>query len=181
MSYKLMGFSPQLCSPENLLAFLLVSFSAMWVGQKAAFERAECDRGELAVYCRRGQLLDCRMKPNTSPQLQSRSNRNRCEEVWTNWIAGEQKKRLGLCIYVSFLSAEPKDKYSEYYLMESIFSCWTVKWQPYSNVHHISARPRQSIPHYHVQRSFGVQSRPGRGRLFLDRPKFHRARIFLPH
>jgi hypothetical protein len=77
----------------------------MWVGQKAAYERAECDRGELAVYCRRGQLLDCRMKPNASPQIPSRSNLNRFEEAWSKWIIVEQKKRLGLCIYVSLLSA----------------------------------------------------------------------------
>jgi hypothetical protein len=94
----------QLCSAENLLAFFLVSLSAMWVGQKAAYERAECDRGELAVYCRRGQLLDCRMKPTLSTQPSSRQNRNRFDEAWTKWIIIEQKKRLGLCIYVSLMS-----------------------------------------------------------------------------
>ncbi|KAJ6111552.1 hypothetical protein N7523_007613 [Penicillium sp. IBT 18751x] len=72
----------------------------MWVGQKAAYERFEVDRGDLAVYCRRSQLLDCRKKRQTSSQASSRHNRNRVEEAWLNWINDEQKKRLGLCIYL---------------------------------------------------------------------------------
>ncbi|KAJ5371189.1 uncharacterized protein N7496_007281 [Penicillium cataractarum] len=102
MSIKLMQErdNSYLCSLENLLAFLFVSLSAMWVGQKVAYERAECDRGELAVYCRRLQLLDCRVKQNTSPQMPSRQNRSRFGDAWSKWINIEQKKRLGLCIYL---------------------------------------------------------------------------------
>lgn len=82
----------------------------MWVGQKAAYERSEVDRGDLAVYCRRGQLLDCRKKQYTSSQPPSRHNRNRVEEAWLHWINDEQKKRLGLCIYVSLTSSNRKTK-----------------------------------------------------------------------
>ncbi|KAJ5929913.1 hypothetical protein N7466_005406 [Penicillium verhagenii] len=90
----------QLRSSSNLFALFLVSLSAMWVGQKAAYERAEGDRGDLAVYCRRAQLLDCRPKHMRASQSPLRSNRNRLEEQWKEWINDEQKKRLGLCIYL---------------------------------------------------------------------------------
>ncbi|KAJ5341504.1 hypothetical protein N7541_010628 [Penicillium brevicompactum] len=71
----------------------------MWVGQKAAYERFEGDRGDLAVHCRRGQLLDCRAKAATASQPSSDRNRSRMEDTWVGWINEEQKKRLGLCIY----------------------------------------------------------------------------------
>ncbi|KAJ5726637.1 uncharacterized protein N7483_007994 [Penicillium malachiteum] len=89
----------QLRSSDTLFAFFLVSVSAMWIGQKAAFERFEGDRGDLAVQCRRSQLLDCRTKHSTTLQSPLRHDRSRLEEAWTEWIADEQKKRLGLCIY----------------------------------------------------------------------------------
>ncbi|KAJ5710473.1 hypothetical protein N7488_004629 [Penicillium malachiteum] len=72
----------------------------MWIGQKAAFERSEGDRGDLAVQCRRSQLLDCRPRHTTAPQPPLRHDRSRLEEAWVEWIADEQKKRLGLCIYL---------------------------------------------------------------------------------
>jgi hypothetical protein len=75
----------------------------MWVGQKLAYERAEGDRGELVVSCRRFQLLDCRMKHQHASRTPSRRNRKRIEEAWMEWIDTEQRKRLGLCIYVSLL------------------------------------------------------------------------------
>ncbi|KAJ5738040.1 hypothetical protein N7493_001195 [Penicillium malachiteum] len=70
----------------------------MWIGQKAAFERSESDRGYLAVQCRRSQLLDCRPK-HTAALQPPRHDRSRLEEFWVEWIADEQRKRLGLCIY----------------------------------------------------------------------------------
>jgi hypothetical protein len=94
------GLMIQLRSVQHLLAFFLVSLSAMWLGHKMFYERAEGDRGELAIYCRRFELLDCRVKKKYS-QSQSRQNRKRVEDSWMDWINEEQKKRLGLCIYVS--------------------------------------------------------------------------------
>lgn len=75
----------------------------MWVGQKAAYERLESDRGDLAVHCRRGQLLDCRGKTTMASQHPPSRNRIRMEDAWMEWVHEEQKKRLGLCIYVSLL------------------------------------------------------------------------------
>jgi hypothetical protein len=94
------GLMIQLRSVQHLLAFFLVSLSAMWLGHKMFYERAEGDRGELAIYCRRFELLDCRVKKKYL-QSQSRQNRKRVEDSWMDWINEEQKKRLGLCIYVS--------------------------------------------------------------------------------
>ena len=73
----------------------------MWVGQKTAYERFEGDRGDLAVHCRRGQLLDCRPKNSTATRPSFSRNRTRMEDTWMEWVNEEQKKRLGLCIYVS--------------------------------------------------------------------------------
>ncbi|KAJ6032581.1 hypothetical protein N7540_003313 [Penicillium herquei] len=102
LSIKLMQERDQtyLRSSDTLFAFLLVSLSAMWIGQKAAFERSEGDRGDLAVQCRRCQLLDCRIKHSTASQSPLRHNRSRLEDAWIEWVAYEQKKRLGLCIYL---------------------------------------------------------------------------------
>ncbi|KAJ5658925.1 hypothetical protein N7507_005376 [Penicillium longicatenatum] len=101
MSIKLMQQkdSRYLASVDNLFAFFLVSLAAMWLGHKMAYERAEGDRGELTVYCRREQLLDCRRKhPVSHPS--SRQIRKSVIEAWTEWIQDEQRKRLGLSIYI---------------------------------------------------------------------------------
>ncbi|KAJ5107969.1 hypothetical protein N7456_004644 [Penicillium angulare] len=102
MSMKLMQEKDRthLLDHRNLFALFLVSLSAMWIGQKLAYERLEVDRGDLAVYCRRIQLLDCRTKGSKTPHNPSRNPQTRLEEMWLGWINDEEKKRLGLCIYL---------------------------------------------------------------------------------
>lgn len=78
----------------------------MWLGHKTAYERAEGDRGELTVYCQRGQLLDCRRKKTSASQSSSGQKRKSASGTWMEWAQDEKRKRLGLSIYVSITISE---------------------------------------------------------------------------
>ncbi|KAJ5632038.1 hypothetical protein N7490_008377 [Penicillium lividum] len=64
------------------------------------YERAEGDRGELTVCCRRSRLLDCRKIQISSSQSLSGQGRKAVGEKWMEWVQDEQRKRLGLSIYI---------------------------------------------------------------------------------
>ncbi|OJJ45296.1 hypothetical protein ASPZODRAFT_143938 [Penicilliopsis zonata CBS 506.65] len=87
-------------SNDNIFTLLLLCVSGTWSGQKAAFELAEGARGILVTACRRCRLLDCRPKTQPSDPQSSRSKRTRLRETWKSWIDLEQRKRLGLSIYI---------------------------------------------------------------------------------
>ena len=150
----------------------------MWVGQKAAYERFEGDRGDLAVHCRRGQLLDCRAKATAASQPSSDRNRSRMEDTWVGWINEEQKKRLGLCIYVRFF---PCLLIGNHRLTGLGLSFWTVKWQHSSSANPTSAKPRPQIRRCHALIHSGRRQQPGRGSLYWGPPIFHQARISSLH
>lgn len=85
------------------MTLLFLCISGAWCGHKIAFEFAEGARGILVTASRRCKLLDCRPKPLLSDMQQPRSMRTRLNDSWKNWVKLEQRKRLGLCIFVRFL------------------------------------------------------------------------------
>lgn len=97
----------QLRSTDNILTLLFLCVSGAWCGHKIAFEFAEGARGILVTACRRCKLLDCRPKASFSDTQQPRSMRTRLNDSWKNWIKLEQRKRLGLCIFVRCFLPKP--------------------------------------------------------------------------
>lgn len=69
-------------------AMLLTCVSALWSGNKRAFELAEIQRGQLVNLCRRGGLLD-------QPTFRQANGLNL---TWEQWAAVESRKRLGVAI-----------------------------------------------------------------------------------
>jgi hypothetical protein len=142
----------------------------MWIGQKMAYERAEGDRGELVVSCRRYQLLDCRVKQQNTSQPPSRRGRKRIEEAWVEWIDTEQRKRLGLCIYVSLLGNYRRRS-------NPWFSYLIARLRLSSNVSLTSVKLRQSTPHCLAQKLSGMRVRPGGGKPCWGQLKFPQVHI----
>ncbi|KAH1583282.1 hypothetical protein KXX17_000169 [Aspergillus fumigatus] len=70
-------------SVENILTLLFLCVSGVWSGHKSAFEFAEGARGILVTACRA-----------------TRPMRVKLLDTWTSWIQLEQRKRLGLAIYM---------------------------------------------------------------------------------
>ncbi|RDW87087.1 fungal specific transcription factor domain-containing protein [Aspergillus mulundensis] len=88
---------------DNILSLLFLCVAATWSGHKFAFEFAEGARGILVTACRRCRLLDCRLKPLPSPGADGepvRLMRSKLHQSWQSWVKLEQRKRLGLSIYL---------------------------------------------------------------------------------
>ncbi|GAM43400.1 C2H2 type zinc finger domain protein [Talaromyces pinophilus] len=85
---------------DNILTLLFLCLSGAWCGHKAAFEFAEGARGILVTASRRCKLLDCRPKPLLSDTQQPRNMRTRLNDSWRSWVKLEQRKRLGLSIFM---------------------------------------------------------------------------------
>ncbi|KAI9151350.1 Transcription factor PfmaH [Paramyrothecium foliicola] len=77
---------------DNIFALLLLCSLAVWSGERDMYERAESDRSSLIFACKRQRLLDCRSRV--------RPDRSDIPQLWRDWINLEQRRRLGLSIYV---------------------------------------------------------------------------------
>ncbi|KAL4907725.1 fungal-specific transcription factor domain-containing protein [Aspergillus multicolor] len=121
---------------DNILSLLFLCTAATWSGQKFAFEFAEGARGILVTACRRCRLLDCRPKPLSPPcadEELSRSMRGKLQQSWRSWIGAEQRKRLGLSIYLFDLQF-PALFYNQPYISKAetvnlVLPCHETFWE----------------------------------------------------
>lgn len=103
---------------ENIFALLLLCSLAILSGHKAAYERAESDRGVLMLACKRRRLLDCQHL--LSKRSSTRIGESDITQAWHSWVQMEQFKRLGLSIWVGVPSQSFIDKLARSYIHLSI-------------------------------------------------------------
>jgi hypothetical protein len=99
----------QFRNPDNILTYFLLCLAGTWSGHKLAYEFAEGARGTLITALRRSRLLDNRPSAKVDIERFQREGMTLTEATWTAWIETEKRKRLGLCIYVSYFSTAHVD------------------------------------------------------------------------